>query len=330
MPEVQQPMVGQAEGCEIMEFHDLANGYPILSDDELAVMAKGMAGGMDPRFPIVTYQGKILEGRNRYLAANIAEVPHIFKEFEGTEAEAKAFVILANENRRHLKADDLKKRRAERIQRVVSYRRGGRSTRDIAEKEKISQAQVRADSKVGTEQGGAQLNETDIVGKDGKKRKPRKPVSPEEKAKKELAKAEKAAKKAADKLAAERAKVGKARSSGKTVSDADEGPEDPTPDELPLDGAGQEIPQNLRDEFNSALMVDLEAKVAEVAKLVRTVRKWNPFMLIAVSENLDTVQTMIGNAIPFVVCKCGGAGCGVCRDAGWLPKWRHDEELMHV
>ena len=55
--------------------------------------------------PIVLYQGQILDGRNRYKAAKAAGhafTPDNFKAFEGTLAEAEAFVISTNFHRRQL------------------------------------------------------------------------------------------------------------------------------------------------------------------------------------------------------------------------------------
>lgn len=52
--------------------------------------------------PIVVYQGEILDGRNRYMAARDLGIEFPVREFEGTEAEALAFVMSRNLHRRHL------------------------------------------------------------------------------------------------------------------------------------------------------------------------------------------------------------------------------------
>jgi ParB-like chromosome segregation protein Spo0J len=49
-----------------MEFHPIANVWPMLDDDALKALADDIrANGQS--VPIVTYEGKILDGRNRYL-----------------------------------------------------------------------------------------------------------------------------------------------------------------------------------------------------------------------------------------------------------------------
>jgi ParB family chromosome partitioning protein len=46
-----------------------------------------------PRHPVVRYQGKILDGRNRLLACERAGVEPRFEDFEGDDAAALALVI---------------------------------------------------------------------------------------------------------------------------------------------------------------------------------------------------------------------------------------------
>lgn len=153
-------------------FHPLAEEFPLLADHELARLERGMEEhGFDPRFPIVLYGGKVLDGRNRYLAACRAGVKPAYVEFQGTEAEAAAFVQLANEDRRHLAVEWLRKRREERIARVAEARAEGKSTRLIAEEEGVSESQVRQDLAKATAQGCAvEPEDGKVKGKDGKKR----------------------------------------------------------------------------------------------------------------------------------------------------------------
>jgi DNA modification methylase len=61
--------------------------------------------GYDSKFPIYTYEEKILDGWNRYQAAKKAKVEPIIKEFRGTQEEALEFSIRANKDRRHLTSD---------------------------------------------------------------------------------------------------------------------------------------------------------------------------------------------------------------------------------
>jgi hypothetical protein len=80
--------------------HPYADAWPILSDEELADLAEDIkANGL--RNPVVMYDGKILDGRNRTAACGRAGVKATFVEFEGTDDEALAFVQSINGARRH-------------------------------------------------------------------------------------------------------------------------------------------------------------------------------------------------------------------------------------
>lgn len=156
-----------------MEFHELANDYPLMPAYELGRMEEDMRErGFDERFPIVTYDGKILDGRNRYLASENAEVEPLYVEFVGTDDEARMFVQRANEERRHLAKDWLDRRRAERIERVAAARREGQSLRTIAAGEGVAVAQVQRDLEVASATvpgGGTVAPEAGkVTGKDGR------------------------------------------------------------------------------------------------------------------------------------------------------------------
>lgn len=304
-----------------MEFHEFAEDYPLMPDLELGVIVDDMKlNGFDKRFPITTYQDKILDGRNRFKASEIAEAEPVFQEFEGTDEEAKAFVILANENRRHLAEDDLKKRREARIKRVVSYRMAGQSTRTIAGKEKISEMQVRRDIEDGAATGVA-VDPGEIIGKDGKKRKTKPPLSDEEKAKKALAKAEKDAAKAADKLAKAR---DKAERNGKADdSDANEN--------VVMDSLKKMVPEDLRKvfihvpEFQS-IMRDLSLCRGRINKL----RDHQAGAWIDHQETdrmLKQVFSHLKFAMPYTECpKCKRKPkreCQGCKGTGWINKSMH-------
>ncbi len=82
-----------------MNAHEYAKLFPLASEDEIAGMAKDIKerGLINP---IVTYQGKILDGRNRFAACKVAEVEPTFIKYTGTDALAD--VISWNMHRRHL------------------------------------------------------------------------------------------------------------------------------------------------------------------------------------------------------------------------------------
>ena len=84
------------------EFHEFANYFPMISDDELNELAEDIRkhGLIEP---ITLLENKIIDGRNRYKAAKQARVVlknYQFKQLGDRNAEA--FVISANIHRRHL------------------------------------------------------------------------------------------------------------------------------------------------------------------------------------------------------------------------------------
>jgi ParB-like chromosome segregation protein Spo0J len=83
-------------------FHPLANRFPLMEGEELdALVADIRKHGL--RESIILFEGKILDGRNRYRACIEAGAePAYSKRFTGTQADAVAFVISANIHRRHL------------------------------------------------------------------------------------------------------------------------------------------------------------------------------------------------------------------------------------
>lgn len=82
-----------------MEYHELANVFPMLPDAELEALAADIqANGL--WHDITTYQGKILDGRNRYAACVLADVEPRFTEYTGDNPVA--FVVSENIARRHL------------------------------------------------------------------------------------------------------------------------------------------------------------------------------------------------------------------------------------
>jgi ParB-like chromosome segregation protein Spo0J len=87
---------------KILEAHPIAALFPMLEPDELAELATDIAeNGL--QVPIVLdSKGHILDGRNRYEACVMANVEPQFETFDGSEEEAKAYVLSINVHRRHL------------------------------------------------------------------------------------------------------------------------------------------------------------------------------------------------------------------------------------
>lgn len=82
-----------------MEAHPLANAFPLLDGDEFdKLVADIRDNGL--LHPVVRYEGKILDGRNRYNACQRLGIPHREVEFRGDDPVA--FVVSENLARRHM------------------------------------------------------------------------------------------------------------------------------------------------------------------------------------------------------------------------------------
>lgn len=84
-----------------MDWHPIACIFPMLSDEKLSELADDIRQhGL--REPVVMFEGKVLDGRNRWQACTLAGVKAKTKEFTGSVSEAVEFVWSTNVHRRHL------------------------------------------------------------------------------------------------------------------------------------------------------------------------------------------------------------------------------------
>lgn len=82
-------------------WHDYANLFPMLdAAGQDALRADVQQHGV--REPVIQFEGRILDGRNRYMAARDLGLDFPVAEFDGTAAEALAYVLSTNLHRRHL------------------------------------------------------------------------------------------------------------------------------------------------------------------------------------------------------------------------------------
>ena len=83
------------------EAHPIADLFPMMSDEEIANQAEDIKKhGL--LHPILLFEGKILDGRNRYKSCKRAGVEPRFETFTGTFTEALQRVWSENVQRRHL------------------------------------------------------------------------------------------------------------------------------------------------------------------------------------------------------------------------------------
>jgi hypothetical protein len=76
------------------------NFLPVMSAEEVELIVADMKeNGYDPSQPIVLYDGEILDGWNRYMAAQSLGIEPTFRDFEGDDLDAINFVMRSNKRR---------------------------------------------------------------------------------------------------------------------------------------------------------------------------------------------------------------------------------------
>ena len=89
----------------VMPYHEVTDIFPMMSEEEFKALTEDIrANGQ--REPIWTYQGKIIDGRNRYsailrLQEQKVNIEPTFREWDG-QGSLVAFVVSLNLHRRHL------------------------------------------------------------------------------------------------------------------------------------------------------------------------------------------------------------------------------------
>lgn len=84
------------------EVHEYANIFPLIEEDTQRLIESLNKNKYRLEYPIYIFEGKILEGRHRYLACKKTKIGPMVKKFKGTKEQALDFVILSNLDRRHL------------------------------------------------------------------------------------------------------------------------------------------------------------------------------------------------------------------------------------
>jgi hypothetical protein len=180
-----------------LERHPLSSEYEDLTGDRWDGLLSSIQRGFDKRKPIILHEHegklKILDGWQRQRACIVCNVTPIYRGLP-RELTPEELVERDNDHRRHETPEQAVRRIEARRARVAASREYGKSYRQIANEEGVSEAQVRKDAKVsGAHQcapdGGKQAGEapeclTKTVGVDGKtysakKPKPTSPIKPE-------------------------------------------------------------------------------------------------------------------------------------------------------
>ena len=142
--------LGARKGESGMDFHEIANVFPLLDGQEFDDLCRDIAanGLLEP---IWTYQGKILDGRNRYRACMQVGVKPQYREYTGDNP--LSFVISLNMKRRHLNESQ----RAVIAARLANMTRGNPHGWD-AVNSKSANLQNREDGKISQSTAAELLN----------------------------------------------------------------------------------------------------------------------------------------------------------------------------
>jgi N6-adenosine-specific RNA methylase IME4 len=97
-------MVNSTNGAAVgLVVHPAAELFPLLPDSELQELAEDIRTN-GQRYPVVTWRGAVVDGRNRLRACELVDVDPRFEEHEFTDDAAVArYVVSVNIMRRHLK-----------------------------------------------------------------------------------------------------------------------------------------------------------------------------------------------------------------------------------
>lgn len=84
---------------ENIEFHQYANLFPMMGGRELEEFQWDIRQN-GVREPVILFEGKILDGRNRYKAATALGKEVRFEQYQGDDALAFAISLISQENHR--------------------------------------------------------------------------------------------------------------------------------------------------------------------------------------------------------------------------------------
>jgi N6-adenosine-specific RNA methylase IME4/ParB-like chromosome segregation protein Spo0J len=118
-----------------LQFHPLADIFPLMEGEEFEALVSDIAAnGLYE--PIIVYEDKILDGRNRYRACQVAGVEPTFTAYEGDDPVA--YVISLNLRRRHLDESQ----RAMVAAKLTTLKRGDNQHSPIGETSQAKAAQL--------------------------------------------------------------------------------------------------------------------------------------------------------------------------------------------
>lgn len=328
-----------------MKAHPLSELFPLLDGDDLQALADDIKShGL--REKIVTLDGLVLDGRNRYRACELAGIEPETVVYRGSDP--LAYVVSKNLRRRHLSTSQ----RAMIANRMATLRQGerkadrqncpsGASQAEAAEALDVSERSVKAARTVQEKGTAAEVAAVDAG---------EVPVS---RAEKEIRRKEKEIRDAAErdphrfadlagrldqpgaKVEAVHKELRKREKAGTKKKD------------VLLDALEQPVPDHLRDLFASGFLMDSAGAVEEFVRdalptLVSRLKKTGPrFKFLTLGEVLKTaervetdlkiIHSLLTEARPHSLCpackgscsaKATAAKCEACRHTGYVTRWR--------
>jgi ParB-like chromosome segregation protein Spo0J len=346
-----------------LSFHEAANLFPLMKGEEYEQLKADIkAHGL--REPVWTYQGKIIDGRNRYRACKDLGIEPSTREWDG-KGSLVEFVVSMNLHRRHLTAEQRKQVAAALLKETPH-----KSDRQIGKQAKADHktvAAVRAEM-----EGRGEIPHVEARTDTRGRRQPPKNGSGQANGKKAEERRRRAFFNLDDDTQSllgdhelthnesimsilNRAEIGEPRRrlaqaivDGKvcTVAQAKQmnkarvaRPSKDAKDirglgsrEIVVDALGTPVPESLRDVFADQMLHDRLDMMRRAVPDIKSAASWNPFLELGHAiDGLQDAITALKNSIPYAIHgKCDGKGCDGCRGKGWLPEWRYKEEKFQA
>lgn len=272
--------------------------------------------------PIILHEQQVLDGWQRLRGAIELGLEPTFATLpDGVSPED--YVEAVNDERRH----ETSAERAERIERIAARRKGGESTRKIADEEGVSQSQVMRDLDDANSgeppHGSPEPAAGKVTGKDGKKYKARKEIPRCDRCKRIYPNSEKSRPGCVGCYEARRA--AKKPDDEPFVQETNEAPPEVVDDD------GKPVPENLLAVFRAVPMFNkLEKQFLSARKTAKEIENLTPLKKKKAIDGQKHYGEMWGplrnarNRIiamrPALVCVCGGGGCAECRNDGYLTQ----------
>lgn len=117
-----------------LEPHDLCKILPAMGDEQYKQLKASIKNsGFDPKHPIILYEGKILDGANRYTAAEACKIIPPTKQYDGNDPIG--FVIQENLARRQLTPSQAAAAAAELASRMKAAAKAAKDAKKQAAKD---------------------------------------------------------------------------------------------------------------------------------------------------------------------------------------------------